>query len=261
MNFNSTEFKTLAKKRLNATATDLKARAPQYPVEVFQRLVPPPLPITGDPLQQRKPAHRGRLHQIAFFLSVPAGLAMILRAANTNPERIVAAIYALSVSGLYFTSGLYNRLLGTPKLKPWMRWLDHSMIYVLIAGSYTPVTWMILKRQWSVPLLSVIWLAALGGIGIKMTSLRRFRRLGGGLYFAMGWAAIAVLPQLLGGLPKVGAIALALGGACYMLGSLILRMQRPNPTPDFGYHEVWHLFVCAAGVCHFVMNWVALTSR
>jgi hemolysin III len=185
-------------------------------------------------------------------------MAMVLRGANTNAERIVAAIYAFSVTGLYFTSGLYNRLLGTPKLKPWMRWLDHSMIYILIAGSYTPVSWMILERKWSVPLLSVIWLAALGGIAIKMTSLRRFRRVGGGLYFAMGWAALAVLPQLLGGLPKLGAVTLALGGACYMLGSIILRVQRPNPTPDFGYHEVWHTFVFAAGVFHFIMNWVAL---
>jgi hemolysin III len=260
VNFNGTEFRTNAKQRLNATATDLKARAPQYPVEVFQRLVPPPLPITGDPLQQSKPAHRGRLHQVAFFLSIPAGIAMVLLAANTNAERIVAAIYAFSVAGLYFTSGLYNRLLGTPRLKSWMRWLDHSMIYVLIAGSYTPVSWMVLDRKWSVPLLTVIWLAALGGIAIKMTRLRRFRRVGGGLYFAMGWAAIAVLPQLLGGLPRLGAVALAVGGACYMFGSLILRVQRPNPTPDFGYHEVWHTFVFAAGICHFVMNWVALTA-
>ena len=260
MNFNATEFKTLAKQRIVETTTDLKARAPQYPVEVFQRLVPPALPVTGDPLQQRKPAHRGRLHQIAFFLSIPAGITMVAFGANTNAERIVAAVYALSVTGLYFTSGLYNRLLGTPRLKPWMRWLDHAMIYVLIAGSYTPVSWMILKRGWSVPLLSVIWLAALGGIAIKMTSLRRFRRIGGGLYFAMGWAAIAVIPQLLGGLTKLGGIALAVGGACYMLGSLILRVQRPNPTTDFGYHEVWHTFVCAAGVCHFIMNWVALGS-
>ncbi len=261
MNLNTSEIKILAKKRFNATATDLKARAPQYPVEVFQRFVPPPLPVTGDPLQQRKPAHRGRLHQIAFFLSIPAGLALVLWAANTNAERFVAVIYALSVAGLYFTSGLYNRLLGTAKLKPWMRWLDHSMIYILIAGSYTPVSWMILKRQWSAPLLSVLWLAALGGIAIKMTSLRRFRRIGGGLYFAMGWAAIAVLPQLLGGLPKLGAVALALGGACYMIGSIILRVQRPNPTVDFGYHEVWHAFVFAAGIFHFIMNWVALTSQ
>ena len=258
MNFNAAEFKTLAKQRISETTTDLKARAPQYPVEVFQRLVPPPLPVTGDPLQQRKPSHRGRLHQVAFFASIPAGILMVLLAANTTAERVVAAIYSLSVTGLYFTSGLYNRLLGTPRLKPWMRWLDHSMIYVLIAGSYTPVSWMILQRKWSVPLLGVIWLGALGGIAIKMTSLRRFRRVGGGLYFAMGWAALAVLPQLLGGLSTLGSVALGLGGACYMLGSLILRVQRPNPTPDFGYHEVWHTFVCAAGICHFVMNWVAL---
>jgi hemolysin III len=205
-----------------------------------------------------KPRHRGRLHQIAFFLSIPAGLALVGFAAPSTPTRIAAAIYAGSVTALYATSALYNRLLGTPKLRSWMRWLDHAMIYVLIAGSYTPVTWQKLPRSWSIPLLSAVWFAALTGIVLKLSSLKRFRRIGGGLYFVMGWVSVLVLPQLLHKLTGPEKTLLLLGGALYMIGAILLRLQRPNPSLSFGYHEVWHTFVFLAGTCHFAMNWLAV---
>ncbi len=225
---------------------------------MLHRLVPPPLPVTGNPLEGEKPKHRGRLHQIAFFLSIPAGLALVGFADPSTPTRIAAAIYAGSVTALYATSALYNRLLGTPKLRSWMRWLDHAMIYVLIAGSYTPVTWQKLPRAWSIPLLSAVWFAALTGIVLKLSSLKRFRRIGGGLYFVMGWVSVLVLPQLLHKLTGPEKTFLLLGGALYMIGAILLRLQRPNPSLSFGYHEVWHTFVFLAGTCHFAMNWLAV---
>jgi hemolysin III len=223
-------------------------------------LVPPPMPVTGDPLIGYKPRHRGRLHQLAFFVSIPVGVAFIMYAPKTASARIASIIYALSVAGLYFTSGLYNRFLGTTRLRSWMRWLDHAMIYVLIAGSYTPVSWIALPRAWSIPLLAVIWSGAGIGIVIKMTSLRRFRRVGGSLYFALGWAALVAIPQLLRHLTLTASIFMILGGALYMTGSIVLRVQRPNPSDDFGYHEVWHVFVVLAGVCHFAMNWITVAN-
>ncbi len=227
---------------------------------MIRSLVPAALPITGNPLLGEKPRHRGRLHQFAFFASIPAGVALILHAAHSPQGRLAAAIYAVSVTALYATSAIYNRLLGTDRLRPWMRWLDHAMIYVLIAGSYTPVSWIALPRRWSIPLLFAVWFAALTGIVIKLSSLKRFRRIGGGLYFVMAWVSVLVLPQLLHRLTGPAQVLLIGGGALYMVGALVLWLQRPNPTVSFGYHEVWHVFVVAAGACHFAMNWLMLQA-
>ena len=225
---------------------------------MLRSLVPPPVPVTGNPLDGEKPRHRGRLHQIAFYLSLPAGVGLVVFAADSFQTRLTAAIYALSVTALYATSALYNRSLGTTRLRPWMRWLDHAMIYVLIAGSYTPVVWQKVSRAWAVPLLVTVWVAAIAGIAIKLSSLKRFRRIGGGLYFAMGWVCLLVLPQLLRHMSWAERLLLIGGGGLYMSGAVLLRLQRPNPSESFGYHEVWHTFVFLAGSCHFAMNWLAL---
>jgi hemolysin III len=217
------------------------------------------MPVTHDPLIGAKPRYRGRLHQLALVASVPAGVLLVL-AAHSPGARIAAAIYACSLTGLFATSSLYNRLLGTIRLRPWMRWLDHSMIYILIAGSYTPVCWVALPRDWSIPLLSVVWTAALGGVLLKVTRLRRMRRVGGALYVTMGWVSLIVLPKLIESLHPAAALLLLAGGALYMIGAVTLWLRKPNPSPHFGYHEVWHAFVVVAGACHFAMTWMALSS-
>ena len=224
------------------------------------RGVPDPIPVVSDPLVGEKPRYRGRLHQLALFVSIPAGLLLVFRAAHSDDARIVAAIYAASVTGLYATSATYNRLLGTTRLRSWMRWLDHSMIYVLIAGSYTPVCWVALPRRWSVPILATVWTLAIGGIVLKLTTLRRFRRVGGTLYMVMGWVSILVLPKLFESLRPAAAVLLLIGGLLYTFGAVVLWMRRPNPAVAFGYHEVWHTFVVAAGGCHFAMMWLALSA-
>lgn len=181
-------------------------------------------------------------------------------APQSQSARIAAIIYCLSVSGLFASSALYNILLGTDRLRSWMRWLDHCMIYVLIAGSYTPVSWLLLPRSVSKPLLASVWTAALVGIVLKLTSLRRFRRVAGTLYVVMGWTCLLVLPRLLAEMTGTHEGLLIAGGAFFMVGAILLWIQRPNPTPDFGYHEVWHAFVVAGAACHFVMTWLILSS-
>lgn len=218
------------------------------------------MPVTHNPLVGEKPRYRGRLHQIALIASIPAGVLLVLAAAHSVDARIAAAIYACSLTGLFATSSLYNRLLGTVRLRPWMRWLDHSMIYVLIAGSYTPVCWVALPRRWSIPLLAVVWTAALGGVLLKVTKLRRLRRLGGALYVTMGWVSVLVLPKLFESLQLWAAGLLITGGALYTVGAVTLWLRKPNPSPHFGYHEVWHSFVVVAGACHFAMTWLALNA-
>jgi hemolysin III len=227
----------------------------------MRSVVPKPIPVVDDPMEHLdyKPLHRGRLHQLAFFVSIPAIVLLVLSAESTD-AKIATAVYGFSVIGLFFTSSLYNRSAGTPRMRSWMRWLDHSMIYVLIAGSYTPVCWLGLPRNWSVPVLGVVWAGALAGIVLKMTSLRRFRRVGGMLYLAIGWFALIALPKLFPVLTTASRVFLVTGGAAYMIGAVLLWLRRPNPTIDFGYHEVWHGFVVVGAACHYAMTWLTVAA-
>jgi hemolysin III len=229
---------------------------------VAQRVVPKPIAIVDDPVAHLgyKPRHRGRLHQVAFFVSIPTVVLLVSVAARSNGARIASLVYGLSLTGLFFTSSLYNRLAGTTRMRSWMRWLDHSMIYVFIAGSYTPVCWVTLQRHWSIPILAIVWTAALGGVLLKMTSFRRFRRVGGTLYVCIGCFAVLLLPKLYPALTPWARLFLLAGGATYLVGAIVLWVRRPNPTVDFGYHEVWHGFVAIAAALHFAMTWIAMSN-
>ena len=225
-----------------------------------RRGVPEPIPIVHDPLVGQKPRHRGRMHFVAFLASIPLGFVLVVAGAHTPSARIASAVFALSVTGLFGTSALYNLSLGTPRLRPWMRWVDHAMIYVLIAGSYTPVSWLALPRSWSIPLLAIVWIAAVGGMVLKLTSLKRFRRVGGTLYVTMGWMSVFALPQLVQRLTTTSVVLLAIGGALYTIGGILLLLRRPNPHAHFGYHEVWHTFVVLAVGCHFAMTYLTVDA-
>ena len=230
-----------------------RSRLAAHPTVVELRIRPPERSADiGLPLL------RGRLHQAAFVLAVPAGLALVLTV-NGISARIAALVYSVTLAGLFASSALYNRRLGTPLLRPWMKWADHAMSYLLIAGSYTPMCVVSLPRRWGIPLLAVIWTAALAGAGLKFVWRYRFRVAGGVLYVALGWAAFAALPQLVEHLSGTSISLLLGGGALYMAGAIVLARRRPDPSPTwFGYHEVWHAFVVLAGGCHYAAIWLAL---
>ena len=204
------------------------------------------------------PHLRGRLHQIALIVAIPAGVALVFTVHGTV-ARIAALIYSLTLAGLFASSSTYNLRLGTTRLRPWMKWVDHAMIYLLIAGSYTPMCLVTLPRRWGVPLLAVIWTSALLGAGLKLFWRSRFRRAGGILYMTLGWAAFLALPQFVKLLSPLALTLLLMGGALYTLGAVVLARRRPDPSPTwFGYHEVWHAFVVGAGACQFGAIWIAL---
>ncbi|MGI9120751.1 MAG: PAQR family membrane homeostasis protein TrhA [Acidimicrobiales bacterium] len=201
-------------------------------------------------LSSVRPRLRGRLHQIAFFISIPAGIAMVA-AASTFSARLGATVYALSLTGLFGTSFAYHRLARTLEARLWLRRLDHSMIFVLIAGSYTPVCLVALDGVWRVTALSVVWIGALIGVGLKLFRLEAMR-LGNSLYIVLGWAVLVIVPQLAYRPLTLGL--LAAGGILYTMGTVVLSRRRPDPVPAvFGYHEVWHSLVVAASACHFAM--------
>src|SRR5918996_2130948 len=186
-----------------------------------------------------RPAWRGRLHQVAFLVSVPAGVALVA-AAGTALARVGTLIYAVSLSGMYAASAAFHRIDWEPRARRWMRRLDHSMIYMLIAGTYTPFSLLVLEGSWSVVVLSVVWTGALFGIVWKL-STSRLPALGAALYIVLGWVAIVALPAIVGRLSVVQIVLLFTGGILYTAGSVILLRRRPDPNPTvFGYHEVWH---------------------
>jgi hemolysin III len=200
---------------------------------------------------EEKPRLRGRLHQVAFFASIPQGVAVIAAAAGAV-SRVGATIYALSLSGMYGASALYHRLKWSPRAMMRMKRLDHSMIFVLIAGSYTPVALVVLHGAWSMTILGLAWAGAIVGITIKLLSIERLATLGGAMYIVLGWLLILALPQIVHGLSPTGLSLLFVGGVLYTAGAVVLWRKKPDPNPRwFGYHEVWHSMVVAGSVCHY----------
>ena len=211
------------------------------------------------PLDSPKPRLRGVLHQWAFAAALGAGAALVLDAGSAR-TRIAVAIYAFSVAALFGTSALYHRVAWrTLGARRWMRRLDHTMIFVLIAGSYTPFALLVLHGTLSSVILITAWSAALAGAVFKLVWIDAPGWLIAGTYIAAGWIAVIAMPQLVDRLGAVAVCALALGGILYSAGAVIHARQRPDPAPAvFGYHELFHLLVTAAAALQYavVAFWV-----
>ena len=197
-----------------------------------------------------RPRLRGVSHQVAFFASLPTGLVLVLRAPGAA-ARTAVAVYALSLTALLGVSALYHRRDWRERARAVLRRVDHTMIFLLIAGTYTAVAGLALPPGQAWWLLAVVWAGALVGIVLRLLWLTAPRPAVAAPYLALGWVALAALPQLYAAL-GVGAFALLLaGGVLYSLGALVYALRRPDPLPrTFGYHEVYHAFVLAAAVCH-----------
>ncbi len=210
-----------------------------------------------------KPRLRGRLHQVAFLVSVPAGVALVL-AADSLRARLAVLVYALSLAAMFSTSAALHRLPWSPRARLRMDRLDRAMIYVLIAGSYTPVILLALRPGWRVAFLALVWTTAAVGIALVLVHARH--RVVGVvrmvLYLALGWVSVLLLPELARTL-GLGQLALAVvGGMLYTVGVVVLIRRRPDPNPRvFGYHEVWHACTVAASACHYALIWLLATAQ
>jgi len=208
-----------------------------------------------------KPRLRGVSHAYAFFLSLGCGLALIL-AASGGRARTAAIIYACAVSALFGTSALYHTLTWRPRARRWMRRLDHSMIFVLIAGTYTPVALLALKGTLATTVLIVLWAGALGGVVFKLVWIDAPKWLLAGVYVGLGLVGAAVLGQLPSAIGWLGVAGLATGGLLYIVGAVIYASGRPNPWPKvFGYHEVFHILVILAAGLHYAVIAFAVLPR
>jgi hemolysin III len=200
-----------------------------------------------------KPRLRGRLHQIAFFLSIPAGLALVGLAQATE-ARVAALVFAGTLTALYGVSATYHRGEWSERAHRIWKHLDHSMIFVFIAGSYTPVTLLALRPTWGITLLALAWSGAALGVLVTVLRLERWHGVGFAMYLVLGWGAILAIPQLVQSLTRVEMGLLVTGGLLYTIGAIVLVRKRPDPHPTvFGYHEVWHAFVVGANACHFLL--------
>ena len=207
-----------------------------------------------------KPRLRGRIHQAALFVAVPAGAVLVVMARGTVATT-VAVLYAMSLSAVFGASAAYHRGRWSERARRWMKRLDHSMIFVLIAGSYTPVSVLVLQGPWEVVLLSVVWAGAAAGITLKMVRPDGLSILTSILYMALGWLALVALPQLFRGMEAAELALMVSGGLLYTAGAIVFASRRPDPRPaTFGYHEVWHAFQVAAAACHYAMILLILRS-
>jgi hemolysin III len=204
------------------------------------------------PIHQRpKPRMRGRLHQSAFIGSIPAGVVLVLLAPDVR-ARVATLIYALTLTGLFGVSASYHLGDWSEAAYARMRRLDHSMIFVLIAGTYTPYCLLVLEGTLATAVLLAVWTGAGVGVATKLYRVD-LHVLSGFMYIGLGWLVVVSMPALLRGLDTAETLLLMAGGLLYSLGALVLATNRPNPWPrTFGYHEVWHAATIAAAVCQYV---------
>ncbi|HJS27896.1 MAG TPA: hemolysin III family protein [Actinomycetota bacterium] len=200
-----------------------------------------------------KPSLRGRIHQVAFFVSIPAGALLVLLASGPAATA-VAVIYAVSLSAVLGSSAAYHRGAWSERARRWMKRLDHSMIFVLIAASYTPVAALVLGGTWEVVLISVVWAGAVVGVTMKLARPDGLIVPSAVLYMVLGWLAVVAFPQFLREMGPAPLILMVTGGLLYTAGAIVFASRRPDPRPStFGYHEIWHAFMVAAAACHYAM--------
>ena len=200
-----------------------------------------------------RPRFRGRLHQIAFVLAVPAGVLLISSSQGVTAH-IASTLFVISLLALFGASGTYHMSRWPPLIKARLQRLDHAMIFVLIAGSYTPVTLLALDPAWGITFLILAWgIAAVGAI-LALWHINTVRRYAAFIYIGFGWLLVFALPAVLRALDATELILLLAGGLLYTLGAIGLWLRRPDPNPRvFGYHEVWHAMTLVAAGCHYTL--------
>jgi hemolysin III len=216
------------------------------------------------PLDIGKPRMRGWLHTYAFFVAAVCGIVLTALASTVAGRPDIAAglscgIYSVTVCGLFGTSALYHRRVWSPAGYKIMRRLDHSMIFVFIAGTYTPFSVLLLPHTKAIVILAVVWGGAILGVAMKLVSPNAPRWLSAPLYIALGWVAVAVLGDMLHRGGPAAFILLIAGGVAYTTGAIFYALRRPNPWPTvFGHHEFFHACTLLAAICHHVAIYFAL---
>lgn len=206
----------------------------------------------SEKLKAVKPKFRGVSHEWAFFLSLGLGISLLI-IADTPLKLLAVGIYTLSLCALFGTSALYHRVnWKTSKARMLMRRLDHSMIFLLIAGTITPFCLLTMTGTWATAILIAVWSAAAVGIVIELIWTGSPKWVSALIYVAVGWIGALAFPSIVGTAGVAAGLLIATGGLLYTVGAVVYATGRPDPNPVyFGYHEVFHVFVIGAAATHF----------
>ncbi|MEJ7726041.1 MAG: hemolysin III family protein [Actinomycetes bacterium] len=208
-----------------------------------------------------KPRLRGWLHAGMFPTSIALGIVLVAIAGGRE-ARVACAIYAFTAVLLFGTSALYHRFTWSVRANAVLRRLDHANIFLIIAGTYTPTTYLLLDGAAERWLLSVVWIGALAGVVFRVIWVGAPRWLYTPIYLALGWAAVFFLPSFGRNGGAAVLVLIILGGLLYTLGGLVYGLKRPNPSPRwFGFHEVFHALTIAAFLAHYVAVALVATGR
>jgi hemolysin III len=203
-------------------------------------------------ISEVKPKLRGWIHAATAPLALAAGVVLVVLSPNA-PTRVGSAVFATSALVLFTVSGIYHRGTWGPRAWRFLRRFDHANIFLLIAGSYTPFTLLLLHGTDRVVLLSVVWSGAVAGVLFRVFWSDAPRWLYTPIYVALGWAAVFYLGDFVHSASTSVLVLMAVGGGLYTLGGLVYGVRRPNPFPRwFGFHEVFHVLTIAAFVTHYV---------
>jgi len=197
-----------------------------------------------------KPSWRGWIHAATFPITVIAGIVLI-SVADGPVAKWATAVFTFTSMMLFGISALYHRVNWSPKVRQTFRRLDHANIFLLIAGTYTPIALLALPPEKGILLLVLVWVGALLGIGFRVFWIGAPRWLYVPLYLVLGWAAVMYMGDIYGASP-VAMILVIVGGLLYTLGSIVYGLKRPNPIPGvFGFHEIFHALTVLAFLCHW----------
>lgn len=207
--------------------------------------------LAAQPLAIERPLLRGALHGVAFTTSLGVGVLLIV---FSRESRVVpATVFACSAALMLGTSTLYHRVTWSPGARLWMRRADHAGIFLLIAGTYTPVALISLRGVWGTTVLVVVWAGAITATVSKFCWVGAPKWLSALLGLALGWVGVIVLPRFAHQAGIAPVVLLAAGGLAYTAGALVYARKRPNPYPRvFGYHELFHALTIVALACQYV---------
>jgi hemolysin III len=206
---------------------------------------------TREEAHRKKPLLRGVLHQVAFFLSLAVGGLLVAEASGTL-GRAAAATFAGAAAWMFGASALYHRVQWGASTRRWMRRLDHSGVYLMIAGSYTPYGLLVLDGAWRVAVLSVVWGGVAAAIALRFLWVDAPGWLAATLAIAIGWVGVVALPKVVESVAPAGIALLVAGGVVYTAGGVVYARRRPDPAPAvFGFHELFHSLVIVAVACQY----------
>ena len=214
-----------------------------------------PSPVVPPPPRNTvaRPLLRGVLHEVAFFVFVPL-TAVAIGAARPGTPRLLATVYGVCILAMFGVSALYHRGNWAPAARRRMKRLDHSTIFLAIAGTYTPVTALRLPERAAALVLVVVWGGGAAGVCIRMLWIDAPSALVALVYVVVGWTALLALPSFVTALGREAFSLVAVGGVLYTLGAVVYALRRPDPIPRvFGFHEVFHSLVIVAALAHYAV--------